>query len=220
MSGSSTGTPASAVNEPITLAEAQDHLRVDTYGSPEIAEDAELILDKLAQAREYCEQFTGLAMASRSVEVVLDAEAHMFLRYTKLPFTRVNCASSGIHGTFPNRIELPLSPARSITSVVHVDSDGNETTIDSDEYWLNTKRLPSVLRPKNGAWTVTGGELVITYEAGYESGALPKTARGAILLMLGHLYDQRSNSAPIKIEEIPAAAEALLRPLRLKLGMA
>lgn len=48
----------------------------------------------------------------------------------------------------------------------------------------------------------------------------PRSLRAAILLVLGHLYENREDSVEKALASIPNGADALMRPLRVRLGMA
>ncbi len=68
----------------------------------------------------------------------------------------------------------------------------------------------------------------VRYRSGYQSEEdpdsdappLPRSLRAAILLVLGHLYENREDSVEKALASIPNGAEALMRPLRVRLGMA
>jgi uncharacterized phiE125 gp8 family phage protein len=49
---------------------------------------------------------------------------------------------------------------------------------------------------------------------------LPKQLRAAILLLLGHLYENREATVEKSLAEIPFGVETLLRSYRYRLGMA
>ena len=50
--------------------------------------------------------------------------------------------------------------------------------------------------------------------------ALPKVIRAAMLLVIGHLYEHRSENTEVALQSLPLGVGALLRPRRVRLGMA
>jgi hypothetical protein len=69
--------------------------------------------------------------------------------------------------------------------------------------------------------------VTIRYVAGYslpsddpQSRPLPKTLRAAALLLLGALYENREDTAAVKLEEVPFGVRSLCGWYRLRTGMA
>ena len=190
-----------AVTEPITLAEARLHCRVDADTSDGHPDDS-LIEMYISVAREYAENFTGLALGKKTIELTLD--------------------------DFPSdEIEL-IGPASSVTSIQYYDAAGDLQTLDASNYELDDYSKPSYIYP---AYAVTWppvypmtNAVIITYVTGYaddsDSQPLPFAAKAAILLMVGHLYENREDTTDRSMSNIPNGTDALLRPLRVRLGMA
>lgn len=90
---------------------------------------------------------------------------------------------------FPcQNIPLPLPPCQSVTSVIYTDSDGDETTIDAEDYVLVTGARPAILHPAwNLAWPsprLVPGAVKITFVAGYgAASAVPEDLRSAVLFL-------------------------------------
>lgn len=200
--------------EPIDIDECRSHLESATYGDTDVdLLDDTMITGWLAAAREHCEQFTGLSLSRRVLEVALDR--------------------------FPNEtddgstaIELPFGPVLEVQSV-GIDFAGtasttssSDTLLDAVDYVLDDYSSPPRLLPAV-SWPSASGDLAvrIRYLAGYgvESDGgieLPWAARAAMLLVLGHLYKNREEGTEKAMATLPLGAEALLRPLRVRLGMA
>jgi uncharacterized phiE125 gp8 family phage protein len=154
-------------SEPVTLAEAKAQCRVD------ISTDDTYISNLIIAAREWCEQFDWRVYMPQTWEFYLDA--------------------------WPSRntIEIPKPPLQSITSVKYTDADDVETTLSSSQYivdavsdpgWLILKSLytwPAVtLRDANG--------IAIRFVCGYANAAsVPMRIKQAILLLVGHWYENR-----------------------------
>lgn len=202
-------------DEPITLAEARLHLRVDAYGSPPESDDDEWITAQIPAAREYCERELGRALAPRTLEVGTNA------------FPAV-----AVDRTAGKAFTLPFGPVTSVTSVIYTDSDGVDQTLDSAGYALDPYATPSrVVLTYGSTWPAARASLNsvrIRYVTGYVDAVesplrpiLPRQARAAILLMLGHLYENREATGTDKLLELPLGVMSLLElvPGRERLGM-
>jgi uncharacterized phiE125 gp8 family phage protein len=191
-------------DEPLSIDECRSHLEAQYYGDSDIdPADDEMILAWLAAAREHCEQFLGLSLATKTLEIALDE--------------------------FPEDaepIELPFGPVRQVLSLT-VGSGSDAEVIDAESYVLDDYRNPARLAPVS-QWptgTASTNNIKVQYLAGYgvdsDGGeALPKVIRAAILLMLGHLYANREATTEKAMATLPFGVEAILRPMRARLGMA
>jgi len=189
--------------EPITVDDARAHLEAARYGDTELdATDDAMIEAWIQTAREHCEDFLGLSLAVRTLEIALD--------------------------TFPDddeAIVLPMGPVIDVTSVSWGDDSDSE--MDADEYVLDDYSVPHCLKPVTAWPSVTSAPnaVKIRYLAGYgdtTDGAepLPAVFRSAMLLVIGHLYENRSESTEKAMSSLPLGVQALLRPRRVRLGMA
>lgn len=183
------------VVEPVTLAEAKLHMRVD------VADDDTLIAALVKTAREYIELITRprVAMVTQTWRYVAD--------------------------TFPrgDTLELRPWPLQSITSISYTDIEGATATIASTEYLVDTASSPGRLRLKSAAvWpSATLAELNglrIEFVAGYgDTGAsVPAALRQAILLLVSQWYENRELSLITGAipKEMPFAVHALTAPWR------
>jgi uncharacterized phiE125 gp8 family phage protein len=205
--------------EPLTVAQCRKHLEQPEYGDSELdlLDDAQ-IEDWLAAAREHCEDFLGLSLTTRVLEIALDEFPR---RYPSHPYHHRHAQAVD-----PLSIVLPGGPVRQVLSVSWGDESDNE--LNDDAFTLDLYRAPAALTPVSGSWpTVTRATNVvkIRYLAGYgvdsDGGqALPAVLRSAILLVLGELYANRENAGDVQLFEIPTSAQALMRPRRVRLGMA
>jgi uncharacterized phiE125 gp8 family phage protein len=197
--------------EPISLAEARLHLRLDAYDSPATHPDDLLVEGLITTAREMAEQFTGRSIGVQTLEWALDefpCPPRLWRWWTG----------------YATPIELPCSPVNDLISITYTDADG-EHVITS--YQFDTHSAPPrLLPPAGGEWPSTTEGLLnavrVRYVAGYtlpddspSVAPLPKSIRSAMLLILGHLYENREASSTLKVEELPLGIQALLRPYRL-----
>lgn len=170
------------VIEPVTLSEAKLHLRVDTS-----ADDA-LITALIAAAREMIEERTGLALLTQTRDAL--ALAFPAERY----------------------IELLYPPVQSVTGVYYTETDGSsEQTLSAAAYTLSVWNARITL--KSGyAWPSGEMRVRVRYVCGYTAAAsVPQRLRQAVLLLIGHWYENReATQNGTVLREIPLAVEALI----------
>ena len=172
--------------EPISTTTAKLHLRVD------ITEDNDYIDSLVTVARQYCEGFQARKYITQTLELTLDR--------------------------FPSgAIELPYPPLISVTSVKYTNSAGTETTMtETDEYLVDSdSNVGHVYRPYNVLWpTFTPAPrnaVRVRYVAGYGGASdVPTIIKQAMLLIVGHLYENREDSTEKSLANIPMGAKALL----------
>lgn len=194
--------------EPFTRAEAKLHLRIDTDQTA----DDELIDALLQAAREDGEDFTNRCFVWSTWELKLDE--------------------------FPTggemEIVLPRPPLIRVNNITYVDADGATQTLGSDNYQVDDRAEPAVIRPAySKTWPQTRdvmGAVTVSYVAGYPvseagspadyTGNVPAAAKAAMKLILGHLYSNRENVVTqgfgIAAHVLPKGAEHLLWKLRVE----
>lgn len=193
--------------EPVTLAEAKAHVRVD------ISTDDTLISALITAAREWCEAHTRRAFVRQTWKLTLD----------RLPGS-VDYPEYVSFGDEP--IELPRPPLFNFSSITYVDSAGTTQTLSG--YRLDSESEPARLTPAYGeTWPTTRdqmGAVTIIYEAGYPEGQgspsdqttnVPQSVKQAILLLVGHWYEHRESSTEVTVVEVPQAVQFILAPYRV-----
>lgn len=197
-------TPASS--EPVTLEMARKQCKVDAEGSPPIHEDDDIIQLFISAAREWCEAYLGRAVAPTLVEISLDQ--------------------------FPDaEITLESGPVLGVAGVYYLDEDGAEQTLAPSVYSLDTTDQVAVLRLNTDEeWPATQDTtdaVRIQYTIGYSAAGdspqdapLPKSIQVAILLLIAHLYENRSNTVTQALTTIPFGVTTFLSPLKLRKGFA
>lgn len=182
-------TPTAQQDEPVSRADARMHLRQQGLTLPD---DADLDL-KRAAAREFCEQYCGQAWAPQTIEFALDA--------------------------FPeDAIELPLSPATTIVSVTY-QATGGPIILPTNQYVVDRYSMPNWLVPV-GYWPTpldVVNSLVIRYSL--VPANVPALVRSAILLMIGHLYNNREATTDQTVIELPLGVTKLLNFYRVDMGV-
>lgn len=120
--------------------------------------------------------------------------------------------------SFPDAIELLMPPILSVESVKYIDIDGEQQTLDPQDYFLDRVSEPGYLVPAAGrAWPTTQDRInavEVEYTAGYPGSAIPTPIKQWILLAIGDMYNNRERSAekPVVPQNF---ADALLDTYRL-----
>jgi uncharacterized phiE125 gp8 family phage protein len=184
-------TPPAA--EPITLAQAKLHLRVDTSLT---AEDS-LITAMISAARDRAEQETGRAIPTQTWKLQLD---------------RFPC----------DEIDVPMPPLQSVTSIQYLDAlTGTLTTLAQANYVVSSYTHDrGRITPAYGiVWPVSrlqADSVTVTFVAGYAT--VPQSITEAIYLMVGQWYDMARSGVTegFRQVEIPLAASRLLGAYRTR----
>lgn len=221
------------VGEQISLAEARLHLRLDDDGdSPPAHPDDPLIAMLITAAREWCEDFLGRAIAPQTVEISggpLSSPAP-----TWCPCACARFSSDTSRQTYGAFIELPLGPVNYVSSIVYFDDLGVQQQVLPSDYWVDFYAGPPRLYAATGVtWPTVQAvpnAVRIRYLVGYDLpgdspnlNPLPASIKAAMLLILGHYYENRENTSLLPsgtLQLIPMGAEALLRPYQLRMGFA
>ncbi|TIN02690.1 MAG: hypothetical protein E5Y34_06585 [Mesorhizobium sp.] len=129
---------------------------------------------------------------------------------------------------FPTEIVIPLPPLQSVEEITYLDVAGNEQTLATDKYTVlgiaGSKRTRIV--PAYGkAWPATrdfAESVTVSFTAGYgdDEDAIPEPLRAAILLHVGHLFENRETTivderTAFSVEVTPYGFDDLIAPYRL-----
>ncbi len=160
-------------SEPITLAEAKLHLRVD------FSTDDDLITSLIEASRRRCEAAIGQAFVTTVFDWYLD----------RWPSTE--------RGAYYPRITIPVAPVASVASITYYDSTNTLQTWSSTEYDVSTGSpgrigvgfgyvVPNVYSRLDA--------FKIRFTAGYGSAsAVPANIKAAIKADLTNLYENRGD---------------------------
>ena len=171
--------------EPVTLAEARLHLRIDTV------DDDAIIEELTTAAREWVEDFLGRSLITQQLEQALDD-------WPRQPSSRGTLlASAPSHlGLDEGPINLWRGPVQSVQSVTYTLEDGTDVVLDDSTYDVDTY-LDRILLAPDTSWPSDvlrrGSAIVVRYTAGYGTtpASVPRMYRACIKLLLGHLYVNR-----------------------------
>ena len=176
--------------EPVTLAEAKAHLRVD------INEDDSLIGAIVKASREFCEEYLDRSLVYTQWTMRMDAIPW------EIELPRPPVAQAG---------------TTTATVVTYTLETQATATLDTSTYRVDRTATPGVIRTVYaGTWPghlSDQNSVSVTWWAGYGSDgtAVPAAVRSAILMMIGSLYEHRSAVLTGTIsKEIEFGVKALL----------
>jgi uncharacterized phiE125 gp8 family phage protein len=174
------------VEEPVTLADAKAHLRVD------VTDDDALIARLIAAARHAAEEATGRAFVAQTWRLWLD------------------------HWPANWQIEIPRPPLMGVNSITTYDASGNAAAVDAGSYLVDTVSVPGRIVFKNAVLppvSLRGANAIaVEFGAGYgAAAAVPAGIVAGLLAWIAHLYALRGETSVPP----PAQALALLAPYRV-----
>jgi uncharacterized phiE125 gp8 family phage protein len=190
--------------EPVSLAEARLHLRI----ADDVIEDDDLITDLITAARQQVENVTGLALIEQTWRLDLSG-------WREEPW----------HCWLPSgseAVQLPRPPLIEVTELAYDDVDGDEQELTEDTDFvvvLGGETAGLVLPAYSESWPTVRpmpNAVRIEYSAGYggDAGDVPQALRQAMLLLIGHWYENREAAQAGALSEAPLAVESLLAPYR------
>lgn len=130
------------------------------------------------------------------------------------PVTGLTWSAQGLPSATCETVTLGVWPVTEITAVAWLDSDGGDVTGDPADYRVTAK---GTVRPAiGGQWpSGVGGDVVMTFSAGFAAGAAPRSLLQAAKMFMAHLFANREAVITGTISgEIPLGVTALLVPFR------
>ncbi|MFC3079509.1 head-tail connector protein [Phenylobacterium terrae] len=171
----------------VSLDEAKLHLRIGDSNS----DDDELVESLIASATAMVEgpQGIGVALLEQTWRLSVDE--------------------------LDDEILIPFGPVQSVTSVTYRDEDGATQTLATSLYGVDTDRQPAAIyRKPNQSYPEvegTSGCVKVTFVTGAASAAeVPADLRHAVLLLVGHYYENREATSATSLKDIPLGVCALL----------
>lgn len=179
-----TSAPAS---EPIELTEAKNFLKVSASA------DDDLITALIVAARQEYERYTNQALVTQTIEEKFDQ------------FPVIDAYNPD--GIF----KLTVSPVSSVSSIQYKNTSGNNTTLSSSNYIVDTHTKPCRIAP---AYSVTFPDtydeinaVTITYVAGFgNAAAVPQRIKRVLYLLIADMYENRQDG----VRRYRTAAERLM----------
>jgi len=178
------------VVEPVSLAEAKAHCRIDSDA------DDFYIVSLITAAREWVETYMDEALIHQQLVMRLDG----FPAEIELP--RPPMATSGT--------------ATAVSVTFTSDVSGVTAALSSSTYRIDRDTKPGVIRNTyGGAWPghlTDYNSVTVTWWAGRgESGSsVPQGVRNAILMLVGHFYERRLAADSGSLNDTPYGVKALL----------
>ena len=161
--------------EPVTLAEAKAHLRVDT------SDDDALIQNLVQSAREWCEQYLDRTLV----------HTQWVMRFDKFP-------DSGIEPVELPRPPMVTSGTATAVTLTFTTEPGATSTYSTAEYRVDRHATPGTVLPIYGStWTPhrqDDNAISVTWWAGYgpTGASVPAAIRHAMLMLIAFWYENRS----------------------------
>ena len=183
------------VVEPVTLAEAKAHLRVD------ITDDDAIISAIIKAAREWCEEYLDRTLVHTQWTLRMDAFPWEF----ELP-----------------RPPMAQTGTATATVVTYTLETQATATLATNEYRVDRNSEPGVIRTVYaGTWPghlMDENAVTVTWYGGYgPSGAsVPAAIRSAMLMLVAHLYENRQAAVSTGAvpQDVPFGVKALLSSQR------
>ena len=175
--------------EPVSLAEAKAHCRIDTD-----TDDA-YVASLIRAAREYCAAYCDETFVHTQYVMTLDS----FPVEIELP-------------------RPPMASAAAVTAVTvtYKMADQATVTLNASQYRVDRDSTPGVLRTTyNGSWPshlMDYNAVTVTWWGGKgaDGSGVEQRIRNAILWLVGYWYERRMAADGISMSEIPFGAKALL----------
>jgi uncharacterized phiE125 gp8 family phage protein len=178
--------------EPLTVAEAKLHLRVD------ISEDDAFIGTLITAAREWVENYLDRTLIT----------TQLILRAAEFPTEELELA----------RPPMVASGTATAVVITYTLADTTTATLSTALYRVDRTSTPGNVAPIiNGTWPSDviedANAVAVTYWAGYgpTSASVPATIRHACLMLIGHWYESRSTVlVGVTSKPLEFAVESLL----------
>lgn len=195
--------------EPVSLAEAKLHLRVD------FDDDDSLIQVLISAARQAAETLTNRQLVTARWRMVLDS----------FPGPSLMGVPAGQTFTLPGHaVLLPKSPVASVVEICYLDMAGVWQVMPAANYTVDCACEPARITPVFGQiWPIALpqiGAVSVIFDAGYgDASAVPEGIKTWIKLRLGSLYVHREEVASMtrgRIDPLPFI-DGLLDPYKVPL---
>jgi hypothetical protein len=195
-------------SEPISLATAKQHLRLETD------DDDTIVTDLITSARTYFEVTTGLALIEQTWRLTFD-QFPSEERDDWWDGVREGSLSQ-LYGS-RRYIELPTSPLLSVDTF-NSYNEGDDASAFTDFYTDTNSRPGRVALRSGSVWPIASrgvNNYTIDYTAGFgaDEAAVPADIKIAIRQIVAHWYENREVmlSTDIAQSEVPMSAMSIIR---------
>lgn len=176
-------------DEPLTLEEVKDYLRVDTNSEDTLITSFIIAARRQVEARTYRPLITQTWLLSLDFSDISDI------------------------------VEINKFPLQSVDSIKYFDIDGNIQTIDSSKYIVDINSNPCRVQFTDLPSTIKNqiNAMQIEFTCGYGDLAsyVPEDIKLAMKFIIGHYYENRQDVVTgTQVNEIPQSSQFLLEPYR------
>ncbi len=184
---------AQPVVEPVSLADAKTHLRVDTES------DDDQILALITAAREWCENYTQRTFVHTQWTMTFDT----FPWEIELP-----------------RPPVAVASGNTATTITYAMETGGTATLATSQYRVDRTAEPGVIRTVYaGTWPshlLDRNSISVTWWGGYgEDGTkVPKVVRAAILMLVAYWYERRLAADQVAATAVPFGVSSMLDSIK------
>jgi len=176
--------------EPVSVAEAKQHCRVDTTA------DDFYIASLISAAREYVETYMDETLIDTQYVMRLDA----FPAVIELP-----------------RPPMSQTSGRTAVSITYTTSEsGGTAVLSTAQYRVDRESRPGTLRPLyGGSWPshlLDYGSVAVAWHAGRgpDGASVSPRVKAAMLMLVGMWYERRMAADGVHLSEIPYGVKHLL----------
>lgn len=201
-------------SEPLSASEAKEHLRVSS------ADQDTVIGNQIKAAREYCEGVLNRQLMPATLKFYLDLfPCHTY--WLERSLERDESSAEAIIVPRPPFISITPDATYTTLGIQYVDTAGSTQTISASDYRVDSVSEPARITPAYGSSWPSARYVVnaisVTYRAGYaNAAAVPFAIKQAMLMLIGHWYEQRESVVVGSIsKEVEFAVHALLQPYRV-----
>lgn len=179
--------------EPVTLAEAKAHLRVDTH------DDDAYIAGLIRAAREWVEQYLDRTLV----------HTQWVMRFDKFP-------PDGMLDIELPRPPMVASGTATAVALTFTYENGTTSTYSTAQYRVDRNATPGAVKTLYGqTWPPhmqDDNAISVTWWAGYGDAGdkVPAAIRHAMLMLLGTWYERRASADNLGGAEVPFGVRALL----------
>ncbi len=179
--------------EPVTVAEAKAHLRVD------VSDDDTYIGTLITAAREWCEQYLDRTLVN----------TQWVMRFDSFP-------PDGTQDIELPRPPMSLAGTTTAVSLTFTSETGGTQAFSTNSFRVDRNATPGAVKTLYGqTWPphlMDDNAVSVTWWAGYGSAgsSVPAAVRHAILMVVGILYEKRAAAESGSLNEVPFGVKSLL----------
>ena len=179
--------------EPVTVAEAKAHLRVD------VSDDDTYIGTLITAAREWCEQYLDRTLVN----------TQWVMRFDSFP-------PDGTQDIELPRPPMSLAGTTTAVSLTFTSETGGTQAYSTSSFRVDRNSTPGAVKTLYGqTWPphlMDDNAVSVTWWAGYGSAgsSVPAAVRHAILMVVGILYEKRAAAESGSLNEVPFGVKSLL----------